>query len=54
MVRENECSSYLRFEFTSDFHKEVFGIVRDNKSSSYPVFKLPGVNCITEGDQFRH
>ena len=20
--------------------------VRDNKSSSYPVFELPGVNCI--------
>ena len=26
-------------------------IVRDNKSSSYPVFELTGVNCISESPQ---
>ena len=53
MVRENEYSSYPRFELTSDFYREVLGkaqgmqeTVRDNKSSSYPQFELPGVNCI--------
>ena len=36
----------------SDFYKKVIEnvqgtgkIVRDNKSSSYPVFELTGVNC---------
>ena len=40
------------FELTSDFYKKVIEnvqgtgeIVRDNKSSSYPVFELTGVNC---------
>ena len=53
MVRENECFSYPRFELTSDFYKEVLEnvkgpqeTVRDNKSSNYPVFQLPGVHCI--------
>ena len=32
--------SYPRFDLTSSF-------CRDNKSSSYPVFELPGVNCIS-------
>ena len=53
MVRESECSSYPRFELTSDFCKEVLGMfkgpqetVRDNQSSKYPVFELPEVKCI--------
>ena len=28
MVRENECSSYPRFELTSDFYKEVLDNVQ--------------------------
>ena len=28
MVRENECSSYSRFELTSDFYQEVLGNVQ--------------------------
>ena len=47
-----KCSSYPRFELTSDFYKKVFGnllglqeTASDNKSSSYPVFELPVVIC---------
>ena len=28
-------------------------IVRDNKSSSYPVFELTGVNCVRQKIQLR-
>ena len=51
MVRKNECSSYPRYKLTSDFYKEVLGFkglqetLRDNKSSSYPMFELPRDNC---------
>ena len=51
MVQENECLSYPKLQLTSVFFKEVLGNIQgtaDNKSSSYPVFELPGVNCNTK------
>ena len=34
MVRENECSSYLRFELMSDLYKEVLGNVQGTTGNS--------------------
>ena len=34
MVRENEHSSYRRFESTSDFYKEVLGNVQETPGNS--------------------
>ena len=45
MVRENQCSSYRRFELMSDFYKEVSGNVQGTagNSSRQEKFELSGV-----------